>query len=198
VATQPNELDQHARDDLRYIRETMARAGAFSAVPGWGTALVGTSALAAAFLARGARTRFGETGWLTAWLVELLVAIAITAVALPLKARATGEDVTAGPARRFFTSFLVPCAIGAALTAALARAGAWALLPGAWLTLYGAALLAGWGAVTREIVPLMGLTFVALGLVALLPLGWGDALLALGFGGAHVAFGLLIARRYGG
>jgi hypothetical protein len=195
----PRALDQHAREDLRYIRETMARAGAFSAVPGWGTALVGVSALAATALARSARQANGDVAWLTAWLVELGVAIAITAVALPLKARATGEDVTAGPARRFLTSFLVPCAIGIAATAALAGAGAWTLLPGLWLALYGAALVAGWGAVTREIVPLMGLLFALLGVVALVaPAAWGDPLLALGFGGLHVAFGLLIARRYGG
>jgi hypothetical protein len=204
MATSPNDpnpraLDQHAREDLRYIRETMARAGAFSAVPGWGTALVGVSALAATALARGARASAGEAGWLTVWLAELLVALAITAVALPLKARATGEDVTAGPARRFLTSFLVPCAVGVAATGAFARAGAWPLLPGAWLALYGIALVAGWGAVTREIVPLMGLAFVGLGLVALLaPAAWGDVLLALGFGGLHLAFGLVIARRYGG
>ena len=107
--------------------------------------------------------------------------------------------MTAGPARRFFTSFLVPCAIGIATTAAFARAGAWSLLPGTWLALYGAALVAGWGAVSREIVPLMGLSFVAFGMVALLaPPSLGDGLLALGFGGLHLAFGLVIARRYGG
>lgn len=195
----PRALDQHAREDLRYIRETMARAGAFSAVPGWGTALVGLSALGATAFARSARARVGETGWLWTWLAELLVAVVITGVALPLKARVTGEDVTAGPARRYFASFLIPCAIGGVLTIALARAGAWSLLPGTWLALYGAALLAAWGALTREVVPRMGATFVALGAVALLaPPSFGDALLALGFGGVHLGFGLLIARRYGG
>jgi len=194
----PSPLDRHARDDLRYIRETMARAGAFSAVPGWGTALVGASALLAAALAPAARVRSGGVGWLLAWAVELLVAVAIIAVALPRKARATGEDVLSGPARRFFTSFLVPAAVAAVLTLALARAGAWALVPGAWLALYGCALVAGWGGLTREIVPRMGLLFVALGALALLTPAWGDAWLALGFGGLHVFFGLLIARRYGG
>jgi hypothetical protein len=194
----PSPLDRHARDDLRYIRETMARAGAFSAVPGWGTALVGASALLAAALAPAARVRSGGVGWLLAWAIELLVAVAIIAVALPRKARATGEDVLYGPARRFFTSFLVPAAVAAVLTLALARAGAWTLVPGAWLALYGCALVAGWGGLTREIVPRMGLLFVALGALALLTPAWGDAWLALGFGGLHVFFGLLIARRYGG
>jgi hypothetical protein len=196
---QPSPLDRHARDDLRYIRETMARAGAFSAVPGWGTVLVGATALAAATFAAGARTAGGPWAWLLAWGIELAVALAITAVALPLKARATGEDVSAGPARRFFTSFLVPCAVALPLTYALADAGAWDAIPGAWLALYGCALLAGWGALTREVVPLMGLSFAFLGAMGLLaPPAWGDAILALGFGALHVLFGLHIARRYGG
>ncbi len=204
MATSPNDpvplaLEQHAREDLRYIRETMARAGAFSAVPGKGTALVGASALAATLVARSARTEAGEAGWLLTWLAELALAALLAGIALRAKARATGEDMTAGPARRFFTSFLVPLGIGGVLTFALARAGTWALLPGAWMALYGAALLAGWGAITREVVPIMGLAFAALGVTALLaPASWGDPLLALGFGGLHLGFGLVIARRYGG
>lgn len=196
--TAPSPLDRHAREDLRYIRETMARAGAFSAVPGWGTALVGASALLTAALSPAARGRSGGPGWLLAWGIELAVAVAIIAVALPRKARATGEDVLSGPARRFFTGFLVPSAVALFLTIGLARAGAWDLIPGAWLALYGCALVAGWGGLTREVVPRMGLLFVALGAVGLLTPAWGDAWLALGFGGFHVFFGLLIARRYGG
>ena len=176
----------------------MARAGAFSAVPGWGTALVGASALLTAALAPGARAQAGGPGWLLAWGVELLVAVAIIAVALPRKARATGEDVLSGPARRFFTSFLVPAAVAAVLTLALARAGAWTLVPGAWLALYGCALIAGWGAVTREVVPKMGAAFVVVGALALFLPQWNDAWLALGFGALHVLFGIHIARRYGG
>ena len=196
--TAPSPLDRHAREDLRYIRETMARAGAFSAVPGWGTALVGASALLAAALAPAARARAGGPGWLLAWGIELLVAVAIIAVALPRKARATGEDVLSGPARRFFTSFLVPAAVAPFLTLGLARAGAWDLVPGAWLALYGCALVAGWGGISREVVPRMGLLFVGLGALALVAPQWSDAWLAVGFGGFHVLFGLLIARRYGG
>jgi hypothetical protein len=68
-----------------------------------------------------------------------------------------------------------------------------------WLLFYGLALVAGWGSVAREIVPLLGLAFVLIGTVALFaPPAWGVLFLAAGFGGLHVVFGLVIARRFGG
>jgi len=73
-----------------------------------------------------------------------------------------------------------------------------AMLPGTWLLLYGAAVAAA-GALSVRIVPLMGLTFMLLGVGALaLAPAHPDLFLAAGFGGLHVVFGILIARRHGG
>jgi hypothetical protein len=45
----------------------------------------------------------------------------------------------------------------------------------------------------------MGLCFMFVGALSLLaPAEWGDIFLTLGFGGLHVAFGAVIARKYGG
>src|SRR3989441_8525296 len=70
----PQPLRDRALDNLRFIRQTMERAGSFTAVPGWGQVAVGATALAAAFLA--ARQRTPEL-WLVTWLAEAPVALTI-------------------------------------------------------------------------------------------------------------------------
>jgi hypothetical protein len=114
------------------------------------------------------------------------------------KARRAGTTVFSYSGRRFVLSFLPPLAVGALLTVALARAGLYQALPGMWLLLYGTGVLTG-GAYSIRIVPIMGICFLFLGVVALFgPPTWGNTLMAVGFGGLHLVFGWLIARRYGG
>lgn len=192
---EPLGIEARALDHLRYIRETMEQAGAMTAVPGWGQVWIGATALAAAALAARQLT---PAGWLATWLVEAVVAVVLAVHAMRSKAFAAGVPLLSGPFRRFAFSFSMPLLAGGLLTFALYRAGAAELLPGIWLLLYGTGVVCG-GAFSVRIVPLMGLSFMALGAATLLaPPGWGNALLAAGFGGLHVAFGLLIARRYGG
>jgi hypothetical protein len=56
-----------AADDLRFIRQTMERSVAFTAVSGWGQIVVALTALAAAYLAARQPNAFA---WLRVWLAE--------------------------------------------------------------------------------------------------------------------------------
>jgi hypothetical protein len=188
-------LHARAMDDLSFIRRTMEHATAFTAVPGWGGVAMGTTALGAAALANGGVTP-GQG--LIPWLVASVAALLIGGWAMAVKARRAGTTVFSYSGRRFVLSFLPPLAVGALLTAALARAGLYQALPGIWLLLYGTGVVTG-GAFSIRVVPIMGVCFLLLGVVALIgPPAWGTGLLAAGFGGLLVAFGVLIARRYGG
>lgn len=191
----PLPIEDHARDNLRFIRETMERAGSFTAVPGGGGVAIGITALGAAVIA----SRQGSSrAWLAAWLIEAAIAIVIAGWTMFSKARETAVSLAAGPARRFAYSFAPPVFVAAFLTLILFRIGEVGLLPGVWLLLYGAAVVTG-GAFSIRVVRLMGLCFMVIGTVALFcPPSWGDALLAAGFGGFHILFGALIARKYGG
>ncbi|MFQ5680219.1 MAG: hypothetical protein ACE5HP_12280 [Gemmatimonadota bacterium] len=182
-------------EDLRFIRRTMERGAAFTAVPGWGAAGMGLTALAAAALASRQPT---AEGWLLVWLLEAVLAVAIGAVAIHRKARRAGLPVLSGAGRSFLLSFLPPALAGAVLTVAVWQAGADSLLPGMWLLLYGAAVVTA-GTFSVRIVPLMGICFMVLGLSVLLAFpAAGDLGMAAGFGGLHILFGTNIARRHGG
>jgi len=184
-----------AIEDLRYIRETMERSAAFTAVPGWGTVAIGVTALGAAW---GASRQTSLGAWCAVWFLEAALAIGIGSACMIVKATKAGGAAWNGPARRFIVSFSVPLLAGAALTLAFLRAGEAQWMPATWLLLYGTAMIAG-GAFSVRVVPLMGACFAGLGVASLfLPQAWGNALLALGFGGLHMIFGWIIARRHGG
>ena len=191
----PSPIESRAADNLRFIRNAMERASSFTAVPGWGGVAMGVTALGAAALSRAAVT---PQEWLGIWLAEAFLAFAIGLAAMTRKARRSQTPLFSGPARRFFLTLSPPMAAGAVLTIALERFGHIELLPGIWLLLYGTAVVTG-GAYSVRVVPVMGALFMLLGAAALgSPQTWGTAYLAAGFGGLQIAFGLIIARRYGG
>lgn len=192
---QPVEMRAHALDNLRYIRSAMERAGSFTAVPGLGGIALGTTALVVAGIARGVRN---ADVWLAAWLGEAVLACLIGVAAAAHKSHEAGTPLLSGPGRKFLLSFAPPLLAGALLTMVLFRAGFLAPLPGVWLLLYGTGVLCA-GAASVRVVPVMGISFMAIGAVALFaPSAWGNGFLAAGFGGLHIAFGILITVKYGG
>ena len=191
----PDPPEVRAHEHLQFIREMMERSSAFTAVPGWGSVGMGGTAVVAAVVAAG---QSSPGGFLVVWLAAAVVAAGIGLGTLVCKARRAEVSLRSGAGRKYLLSLLPPFVAGVLLTAAVWMASQVALLPGLWLLLYGAGTITG-GAYSVRAIPLMGVGFMALGAVALLvPLAWGNVLLGLGFGGLHIAFGLIIARNYGG
>jgi len=193
-APEPLELHAHAMDNLRYIRQTLERAGSFTAVPGLGGVVMGCTALVAAWLS-GRQASSGE--WLRVWTPEAGLALLIGIAGAALKSRRFKLSLLSGPGCKFIAGFAPAMLAGAVLTAVLFRTGIPGLLPGVWLLLYGAAIVSG-GYSSVRVVPLMGACFMLSGVAALLLPDWNNLLLAGGFGGLHVVFGIVIAVKYGG
>jgi hypothetical protein len=192
--TEPVELHAHAMDNLQYIRRTLERAGEFTAVPGKGGVLMGIVGVVAGWLAV---HQPGAAGWLAIWTSAAIVAMAIGITGAALKSRRFRTPLFSGPGRKFIAGFAPSLLAGAVLTAVFYRAGISGFLPGVWLLLYGAAVLAA-GSASVRVVPIMGACFMFVGTVALFLPGWNDVLLPVGFGGLHLIFGTVIAVKYGG
>jgi hypothetical protein len=194
---QPVEIQEHAIDNLRYIRRAMERAGSFTAVSGVGGVIMGLLGLAAAWAAS-AVDASGGPRWLAVWMAAAVAAVVVGVAAAAQKSRRAGLPLVSGPGRKFVAGFAPAMLAGGLLTAVLFREGQTALLPGVWMLLYGTAVVSGGFASVRA-VPLMGAGFMALGAVALLLPGVGsNQLLAAGFGGLHIIFGTIIVVKYGG
>ena len=153
----PIPIDARAMDNLRYIRETMERAGSFTAVPGWGGVAMGVTALGASFVAA-QQSSIGA--WVITWFIEGVLAVAIGILAMWRKSAKAGLPLWSAPARKFLFSFAPPLIVGAALTIVLWRAGAATAIPGVWLMLYGTGVVTG-GAFSVPIVPVMGVCFLS-------------------------------------
>jgi hypothetical protein len=188
-------INERAAENLKYIRDTMERSGSFTAVPGWGGILMGVSALLTTFISSQLPS---PQIWVLSWIGEAALAFTIGARAMHQKAEAVKSPLLNGPGRKFALSLCPAMIAGSLFTIVLYVKDLFYLMPGTWLTLYGVAVVAG-GAFSVRIVPIMGVCFMALGTLALFaPFSWANVFMGLGFGILHIAFGFLIARRYGG
>jgi hypothetical protein len=191
-------LSDRAADNLRFIRDTMARAGAFTSVSGSGMIAAGMLGLAASVAAPPLVLASDPRRFLAVWLAAAVLAGTTSWIAIRRKAARSGQSLLDGSARRFALAFAPAIVAGAVLTVAFVATGQLSLLPGTWLSLYGAAVTAG-GAFSVRPVPIMGFAFLGLGALCFaLPAPAQQLALAAGFGGLHLLFGYWITRYYGG
>ena len=169
TSKQPDSLQQHAADNLRFIRATMESATAFTGVSGKGYVLAGLSALFAAWLAA---QQASPATWLGVWMLEMVLAASVGLALTAVKTEKEGKSLWSASGRKLLLAFIPAMAVGGVLTLALFLRNDMTLLPGIWLSIYGAAVL-------------------------LFPLP-PDLMLGLGLGGLHIVFGILLWRNHGG
>src|SRR4051812_10720171 len=110
MAQAPEPIHAHALENLRFIRDAMERASAFTAVPGWGGVLMGVSAVVAALVSG---PPDDTVRWVLVWFADAAVAAAIAIVAIAIKARRSGAPLSsAAPAYRFALAFVPPLVAG--------------------------------------------------------------------------------------
>ncbi|MGV3593077.1 MAG: hypothetical protein ACO1PZ_15425 [Gammaproteobacteria bacterium] len=190
----PSSLQEHAADNLRFIRATMESATAFTGVSGKGYVVAGVSALFAAWLAA---QQDSPATWLGVWMLEMVLAGSVALALTAMKTQKQGQSLWSASGRKLLLAFIPAMAIGGVLTLALFLRGYTSLLPGIWLGIYGAAVTTA-GAHSVRIIPVMGIAFMLLGAaVLLLPLP-ADVMLGAGLGGLHIACGILLWRNHGG
>ena len=184
-------IDSHAAATLRYIRASMD-AAASVAVPGSAGIAMGSIGLLAmvASSAPGLRDY-----WLDVWLVAPFLGGGVGLALMTRPASLRGLSLYGTPLRKFALGLFPALLGGAVMTAVHWFSGNLHAIPGTWLLLYGCALISASAASTRMIAA-MGVSFVALALVALLaPESLQMLLLGSGFGGLHMLFGFLIGRK---
>jgi hypothetical protein len=189
------DIQEKAEDNLRFIRGAMERAERVSAVSGAGAMAMGVIALIAMAVSA---TLDDLNGQLLIWIGTAFIAGTTGSVACALKARRNEMPFFADPGRRFLLCLIPSLLVGVVLTAALLPGTQASLLPGLWMMLYGAGVLAA-GTYAAPPVMHMGGGFLVLGVFAqALPESWANVLLGLSFGLLHLYFGYQVFRHHGG
>lgn len=191
---EPISLHDHAQENLRFIRAAMESTTSFTGVSGLGYGFAGLTAIPAAWLAQ---SQSETNGWLTIWMIELILGASIAFGFTIRKASGQGDSMLSASGRKLLLAFLPAMFAGGLITLSFFLSGFVQLLPGVWLSLYGAAVMTA-GAWSVRAIPIMGALFIFTGAVAMLAPVSGDVMLALGFGGIHIVFGIVIWRKYGG
>jgi hypothetical protein len=189
------DIQQKAEQDLRFIREAMARVEGVSSVSGLGGILMGAIALSAAAVAA---NKIALDEQLYVWVMAAIVASITGSLACWHKANKTGSLVHWDPIRRFLLCLVPVIAVAALLTWRLWESEAIVFVPALWMMLYGCGVLAA-GTYAVGVVLTLGGCFIVIGACSLvLPVEWSNALLALSFGGLHIVFGWWLFKHHGG
>jgi hypothetical protein len=203
--------------DLAHIRSMMERSTRFLSLSGLSGVVAGAVALGGAWLAQHHMAELTSPGTdsLTYGTVraallgrdELLLTLLADACGVLVlaligafwftwrRSRRTGQALWDASARRLFINLMIPLTAGGVFCLALMFYGLPGLVAPATLVFYGLALLNA-SKYTLDEIRWLGLSELALGLIALFWLHAGLMFWALGFGVLHIVYGGLMWMRH--
>lgn len=190
---QTSSIHEQAEENLRYIRNTMESASTFTSISGIGLVFTGLVGLCAAWL----ELTSNQSPSLTIWMAALVIAVAGSTALTMHKARQQDTTLWSASGRKLLYAFTPTMFVGGVVTYFMSTSGLPELLPGLWLSLYGAAVMTA-GAHSIAMIKLVGAAFILLGIAAFSLPAYSVLVLALGFGGLHLSSGYLIWKYHGG
>lgn len=204
-------------NDLREIRSLMERSSRFIGLSGLSGIAAGLCALAGATVTyiyldvrpfeHAHQSYFDLALSASKWGVHytkffilvgsltILAAISFGVLFTTRNARQKGQNIWDTTARRLLLNLMIPLSAGGLYCLAMLLHGSIAYLAPATLVFYGLALING-SKYTLHDVYYLGLTEIALGIVAMFLLRYGLEFWVIGFGFLHIIYGTMMYFKY--
>ena len=191
--------------DIQDIKKMMDRSSQFLSLSGMAGVMAGIYALIGAYAVhRIYDFNYGSYITLesTSFKLMILIAAAVfvlsvaTAYVLTLrKAKKQQETIWNATSKRLVINFLIPLVTGGIFAVLLLRNHYYGLIAPITLLFYGLSIINASKYTVRD-VRYLGLTIIAIGLVATAFMGYGLEFWALGFGVCHIIYGTVMHFKY--
>lgn len=201
-------------NDLKEIRQLMDRSSRFLSLSGMSGVAAGVCGIGSAIFTHfylskeGIRSTFESYARMEVELerrviinllligaVTLLLAIASATFFTFRKATKSKQKIWDATTKRLFINMLLPLGAGGIFCMALLYHNEYGLVAPATLVFYGLALLNA-SKYTLDEMRYLGITEIALGLMAMFNVGYGLEFWAVGFGLMHIVYGLVMWYKY--
>lgn len=192
--------------DIAEIRSMMERSSKFVSLSGWAGIMAGVYALSGAYIANRVYgfnpDDVADSSSASVMTRVILLGVIILVLALCTaiyfsyrRANKRGEKLWNGSAKHLAVSMAVPLLAGGVLILIMVSNGLIGLVAPFSLLFYGLALFNA-SKFTYNAVKFLGLTEIALGLLACYFIAYGLAFWMVGFGIAHIIYGIYVYYRY--
>jgi hypothetical protein len=192
-------------NDLNEIKSIMNKSSRFISLSGLSGILAGVYALVGALLAyylviNSAKGYLTLDGTIFKLCLLILISVALLSIATGIilttrKAKVNGEKIWDSSSKRLISSFLIPLISGGLYILIILWQGKYGQTGALMLIFYGLALISASKHSIGDI-KYLGLTEIALGLIASIFPGYGFWLWVIGFGVMHIIYGSIMYFKY--